>query len=1188
MDQVLLEEDQQKEVGYTQNKVFIFANEIQFFVSNHNILNQVISFIIYLLLIAYNFLSALPISPLDNPEMELIDYAYMIFTGTISNPSKSSIVIISILLNTIVLFLLGITFIVSMYLLVTPVHLPFAIKVVAVLWYYVIPLFTPIELVVLSRTYNYLSITDDNLLFLFFLFTNIFIYAMILIVGVFNAVTIYRVKYIFSTLKPFQAIAFTFLLAVSHQMISFVSYPSQALLVVSFFIQLAGIIYFTYQTPYITIWMTTALLTYYIFSLCVSILRVLPIVVEFWEIFIVLGASLMISIVLSFSFKSHILCKIGLLKNRFDRTRFDINQKIVSVDLRSLQNIEIWALLKIFPELSRKLQDLLFKILDSRDPKTFEDSLFLYTFEIVLNYNDDKIYISKNQIYALKSLKTKFWEAVWKVNFSVLPQISAEIGHRRVILQQNILFYNNYNRRSHKTVKKLTSPGKIQKNHHLTILHILVILFCAASVLSQYFISISFRSSYSKFVKFTKLRNFLTSISLIQIDLWPKNNFLSKNTYDIVIDNWEKIKNEDILTLDLNEIPYISIIQTYLNDLSNYNTTLELTDALTSLDIFHIFHNLFLKSNGHFDRINYRTNSDIESALFSVLAIISFFYIIGFIGSILRLSNQEHSFFAGFQSFSKNSIINYRKIEIKNEINVPVPLHTIEWDVLKYFIISYLTSFVAMFFLWLIVYLEFYFLKEDSKRFSNYTDLTGSFALAYGYYSVSVFYGKRSFFQPKVMEAIDISDDYFNQLYIDNESSTLIKIIPKSIFKNIASFYYQTPLKESDNSIKETIRQLYKDADLLDTPIFQYDCDFIVRVVVFLISTIFLTIVAYFSHYVFHIIHDSSISEKIGLLIDFENEANIENWKLDKYNSDDLPLILLKMSSDLTIKFATKCAKEKLNIDVGNNFTDIKNYDLIHSSEILNAIHDMKNTNSSNSITIKKDNGKFTIINPHFQIISCIKTLKSIILIDDVELVDKDDDLSIYESVNPYFKVGSPKSIAFKNDQIALISLKLIGLSNFVKINSPQIVKSYLTDILSQLSEIDDFYRISIRNNTIIVASKNIVFSTNNQFISVCADFGKKAQNIVSSLSKQYETDVFCSVLFHRCEAMTLNVNDVQCGQSDFTSNVINFIDECHSHFLMNAIGFVPRMKITQILNMSKIMTITLKNGATADIFIFI
>ena len=92
MRQNLIEGKVHRNIQQTQKKIFIFANELQFYISNHNIVNQVISFLIFFQYILYNLLSSLPIAQADSNSIQIIDYFYLIFCGTLSNPYKENVV----------------------------------------------------------------------------------------------------------------------------------------------------------------------------------------------------------------------------------------------------------------------------------------------------------------------------------------------------------------------------------------------------------------------------------------------------------------------------------------------------------------------------------------------------------------------------------------------------------------------------------------------------------------------------------------------------------------------------------------------------------------------------------------------------------------------------------------------------------------------------------------------------------------------------------------------------------------------------------------------------------------------------------------------------------------------------------------------------------------------------------------
>lgn len=1196
----LLEEESQNYINRENDRLGNFTSELQFFVSNHNIINSFISFFVYILFICYQFLSSLSPAPIDNPTMLPIDYPYAILTGTISSPTKPMILILTFFFDTVVIANFLLTFFIAFYVLITPLHHPFVTKAFGFFWFYFIPLLTPILLVVFSRGYIYLSINDDHLLFFLTLLSNVLLYAIILFTGICNSVSSYKLTHFLSAQKPFQVIILIFSIAFVHQLISFVNYPSVSLLFVSVIIQFVGIIYFSIFPLYADQWLTFISLAYYIFAFGLSIARTISTQMEIWIPSSILGVSFAVAFCISFISKRIFYTKIGYINNVFERKSFDkkdIINSILTLDLNSLETYKLWAIAKFDYNIPIEILTLIYKKLLSRNSKDLFDAFFLFALKQRLKSNQEEdisVFLS-----SINSLKAEFWKAVWKSDPSLFSSLSAKIGHDRLVLKQSLLFHFKSNPEMKEKIKENFDPTYTKQSKTcFSTFHLVCLILFILSISSQIILIIIYRKSYSKFVRFTNIRDFLSIITLLQIDLWPTDHVSVGKTFIDAKNQWEKIQDDELFTTkSLGGMQYYQIINQYLNAIENYNLTKILTSEVTDIQIFEIFGSLFHKENKNFEQSFGEQTSKISLFLFATIIIFIVLYISIFLISMIVSSSREHRFFKIFQSFHKQDIKTYcqnqfgYKINEKTEKLVPLPLQKIEWKALKYYVASFVVSFLLAVIHWIINVINYYLLLSNSIYLSDYMDKSGYMIIAFAYYSAGIFYENVSTVQTsQIILATRESDAQFNNLFNIDSKRSLIRLIPESILKNLASYLYLSTITESTETIKDTILKLSSGFDLNDPPLYQNDFEFYLRTFIMMMLTIFITVLCYIWHYFLNDLHLSSMNEKHSLLFEFEQSFNIDkSWRLSQYKSEELPLIILIASADMKIKFASNMAKEKLAVDVGNKITDI-NLDLIHSSEIINAIHDMKNSNASEPVRIRNDNENFTIISPSFQIISCIKTLRSIVLIDDIEEPVDSDDTTILESANPFFKVGSPTSVSFKNDQTALISLKLIGLSAFVNnnIRNPQVIKSYLTTILSKIDEFEDFARISVRNNTLLLVSHNITFSSVNQFVSICADFGMKAQEIVATISKQYEAPVYCSVLFHRCEAMTLKMSEASCGQSDFTSNVVNFIDECHSHFLMNAIGFVPRMKITQILNMSKIMTIPLKNGSTADIFIFI
>lgn len=1201
MQTTLLEEENQNYINRENDRLCFFTNEIQFFVSNHNIANCIISFFVYVFFICYQFLSSLPPAPIDNPIMLPIDYYYAILTGTNSSPTLSMILMTTIFFDIVFIIIFFITFFIAFYSLVTFHHLPFAIKTFSFFLFYLIPLITPVLLVAFSRAYIYLSIIDNHLLFFITLISNVLLYSVICIVGICNSASSYRVTHVFSVQQPFQVIILVLLIAIVNQLIEFTSYSSISLLIVTAIIQFVGVVYLSICPLYNEQWLTVISLTNYIFSFAISIARIISEILEVWIPILILGISLIFAFLLSFLNKRILYTKIGFLKNVFERKKIErneINNNISTLDLNSLETHRLWQLVKLDSRISTDILDIIYKKLNSRSFMDIFDIFFLFTLEQRIKLKQE-IDIT-DHLSNINSLKVDFWKAVWRSDFSALPSLSAKVGHDRIVLKQSLLFKCKFNSEMKEKINKNFNPTVTKHSiSSFSIFHLVCLLLFLISIGVQIFNISIYRKSYSKFVRFTNIRDFLSYLTIVQIDLWPIDQVSIGKSFSDARNQWKIIQSDEIFETNfIGDKSYNTFISEYLDSIEKYNKTKQLTSEVADVRIFEIFSSLFHKKNKFFEQTFSEETSNIRIISYIIILIIIFLYFSIFVISIIVSSSSEHRFFYFFQSFSKEDIkkycFNQFQYQIDDETNkiVPVPLSKIEWKALKYLVASFLISFLTAVLQWLINIVDYKLLRSDSSNLSNYMDKSGYIVLAFSYYSASIFYENISTFVPtsQIIQAARESDAQFNNLFNIDAYRSMTRLIPESILKNLASYLYLSTINEPSNTIKNTILQLSSEIDLNDPPLYQSDFEFYLRIVIMMLFSILLTIFSYVSHYFLKVLHNASIDEKYGLLYEFEQFCNVDkSWKLQKYKSEELPLMLLIASSDMKINFASNIAREELNINVGNKITDI-NLGMIHSSEILTAIHNMKNSNASDPVKIKKDNGKFTIISPSFQIVSCIKTLKSIVLIDNVDEPEDKNDNEIYESANPFFKIGSPSSFSFKNDQIALISLKLIGLSDFIDEHgqNPQIIKTYLTAILSKIDEFEDFARISVRNNTLLLASRNITFSSVNQFVSICADFGMKAQEIVSSISKQYEAPVYCSVLFHRCEAVTLRMSEASCGQSDFTSNIVSFIDECHGHFLMNAIGFVPRMKTTQILNMSKIMTFPLKNGANADIFIFI
>ena len=1279
MRQNLIEGKVHRNIQQTQKKIFIFANELQFYISNHNIVNQVISFLIFFQYILYNLLSSLPIAQADSNSIQIIDYFYLIFCGTLSNPYKENVVEVAIISSLISTLALLLSFSLSVYLLVTTEHHPSLVKIVAFFWYYFLPFITPSVLVSLSRSYNFINAEQDNFILLFFLIINLLMYSVILIVGLANSASAFHVKHIFSSFYPNQIIILTLLIAISHQLIGFVLYPFHILLIVVILFQLLGVIYFTIRSPYPSDWMTVALLTYLIFSLGESILRISINDPQTWLMFVVLGFSIILASILTFSSKRVLLYRLGFITHLFDFTKVSIGKSLETMDLQSLKTIQLRTIIKTNEKLPTNFLKIIFELLFSRWPKRFEDSLFLYSLNNRINLQSGKLIINKEELMKLNALKFSFWRNVWMSDFASLPKCASKIGYRKEVLKQSIIFHNSYDKRgkleqnknNNELKKVLKYIGPSHKSKSLfSFFHILSIIFFLVCGISQIYFSFLFKDSFGHFSRFKKIRFFLDYISVIQNDLWPTNN-VTLDMYNSYFVNaqlqWNKIKGDHLFNLidQTTNRTYYFIINEYLNSLVKYNATHNIHnyEILTKTDMINIFQDLFVNHKKLFDQTFPNFADKIYFIFYFILLLVFLIYLVSFFLTIYISSSADHRFFQQFQQFSKSRIKNKIKQKFNNltnqipipndntdslnqhfhyfndtkEVIVPIPLRKFEWKTFMYLITSFLISFIIFFLNWCIAYSEFCLYESESIKLSEYTDMSGYLSLGFSYYSLTVFFRHLNFTIPDLSKANTNSDFYLNILYNYENSDFLTDIIPRSLLRFLSSTYYLMEFDASNEYFKKSIEQIFSNIDLIDRPLYQFDCYFYVRVILFILFTVYILFISFIFLYISRLFQLSSSDEKHILLDEFKKDITLYKSDFQTFQPADLPITLIISDSKMQITFATKYAQKRLHFVMSNNtnnqsheqvkltnidFGHINSYEILEILYSICEIKDESSTSDNNngisineystndnsnmysfsentskkiyttgltdSYKIKKENGKLTIIKAFYKMENYLKVLNSVVFLDDIDEFDDKNAVSLNQIVNPAFKKGSLTTISFKTDQIALISLKLIGLNEFILENSSSTIQQYLFTILSKIDEISEFSRICIRNNSLFVISQNINFGSLNQFVTICSDYGKKVQHIVSVISQKYNTPVFCSVLFHRCESSLLQMNNVQCGQSDFNSPLLNFIDECHSHFLINAIGFVPRMKATQIQNMSKIMTITLKNGVNADIYIYI
>lgn len=1187
MQSSLLVEDSQKPINQENDISFVFIDEIQFYISQHNTVNSIISFFIYLFLIIYQFLSSLPIAPLDNPEILLIDYLYGFFTGAISNPTITMVYYITFFFDIFIITIFFLTFLLTLYIFTTTIHMPFAIKTIAICWYYLIPFLTPLHLVVFSRAYNHLSIIDNSMLIFLTIFSNIILYSIILLIGIFNTISAYQITHTFSSLQAFRVVILVFFVCLSHQLIGFVSSSTMSLLIVTILIQFFGVIYFTIYPNYKEQWLTVLSLNYYLYSFAISIIRVVPVETTFWIPFVGLIISFLGAFTLTEIPKRLFYMQFGYLNHFFEKKKLKPQQllnHIESLDLNSFRTYKLQLIVKLDRNISPNVLNLINTILISKHPQSFLNSFFMFMLQkrlTVMTFDD--------VLYRFQSLRSEFWTSVYNSNFSSLSEIAAKIGHDRLVYRENLLFRCMNNQDLVEQVKESFKPNTERKSKNY-FFHFIILMFFCMSILLQLNLTIMFRRSYTRYVRFTDVRSFVSCLTIIQVELWPLGSL--GNNFHILKKLWTKIEQDELFDAKMNDVEYRVIINNYLNEINNYNLTHVITNEVTDIRVMKIFSILFRKSNGFFNETFSENASRIPFVLLFLFVSVLALYLISFLVLFLYFNSQEKKFFTIFQSFSKSKIKQFLiNQNDETEITVPIPSKKFEWHALKYFVWSLLLSFISVSLYILIPYLEYYQFNIITTENERYKDKLGSLELAFAFYSAAVFYENiKSLPYSQILEAASNSDTQFNKLF----GLDMAEIVPASILKNIAFYLYQRPRSETIESVKETILMLSRNIDLNDQPLYQKDFVFFLFTIFMFFVTFSLTVFSFTAHYILIVLHYSSINEKFTFLSEYEEKNKVNhNWSTISYNRDDLPLVLVILSPDLKIKFITKQAKRIWQVDIDDDFHQINIGDISWQTELLNILEDMKNAKKIESEKVRKMDNNFTFISPSFHIENKIPILKSIIIIDSVDLSEESDDSIIFESACPYFQCEPLETVvSFKNDQIALISLKLIGLSAFIsklnKSNGSQIIKNFLITLVSKIDELKDFARISFRNNTILLISRNINFTSLNQFASICSDFGLKVQAIVNTLSNQFSASLYCSVLFHRCEAVTLKKSNEACGQCDFTSNVISFMDECHQQFHLNAIGFVPRIKTTQIQNMSKIMTIQLKNGSTADIFVYI
>ncbi|OHS95242.1 hypothetical protein TRFO_02222 [Tritrichomonas foetus] len=317
----------------------------------------------------------------------------------------------------------------------------------------------------------------------------------------------------------------------------------------------------------------------------------------------------------------------------------------------------------------------------------------------------------------------------------------------------------------------------------------------------------------------------------------------------------------------------------------------------------------------------------------------------------------------------------------------------------------------------------------------------------------------------------------------------------------------------------------------------------------------------------------------------------------DKWEIDDIPIIILALDEKFKVKYQTNLAKQTLGLKVGDSFRKAE-IERSSKNDILRNFKMFKKTKSQPvSIPFNK-NEQSLILSPFYKNEQILDHVLVVVSNDppnaSVETFNKLNRLfySIYPRFLPLNQTF-PCEIQSNGRPFFLLFFKLIGFNEWCDKADINIVDKFRKDVSAGcdalLQDEVNFCRVRESSDFIIMMMNRETKLSIWKILDVCSDFGNNVLNMIQKLTTEYDAnEIHGCVLLFKVREPNYYFTDKKCGRTDFKSDAIFAGEARFVNCKPEIVNYSSQKKELKVSNTTKLKTCRTPSGEEYELLIVV